>query len=203
MDNRIYELALAHRKPEFDTGLMFPGRWSPRAMSGELIDQFTLNSLFEAARWAPSAYNSQPWRFVYAQRESQEWNKLFDLLVEFNKEWAKNAGALILILSRKTFERNDKPSPTHSFDTGAAWMSLALEGARRGLVVHCMSGFDYEKARQTCSVPDHYAIEAMVAVGVLAEKSVLPETMQQNELPNERKRVQDFTSKGCFSSTWK
>ncbi|MGH7790937.1 MAG: nitroreductase family protein, partial [Thermodesulfobacteriota bacterium] len=117
-----------YRKPEFDVDEIFLNRWSPRAMSGEEISEAELMSLFEAAKWAPSSFNNQPWRFLYSRRDSENWGLFFNLLAEFNQAWAKNASALIVIISRKTFDHNGKPSRTHSFDTGAAWQNLALQG---------------------------------------------------------------------------
>ena len=118
---------------------MFLDRWSSRAMTGEAISVEDLLRLFEAARWAPSCANSQPWRFLCARAGTEHFPRFFDLLEDGNKSWCVRAGALLVILSKKTFE-NGKPSPTHSFDTGAAWMSLALQGLSQGLVVHGMAG---------------------------------------------------------------
>src|SRR5262245_4557063 len=97
---------------------LFLDRWSPRAMSGEEISEGDLMTLFEAARWAPSSYNNQPWRILYARRGSKHWQLFLDLLVEGNKAWAKDAAALLLFVSKTTFDFNGKPSITHSFDTG-------------------------------------------------------------------------------------
>src|SRR6188472_3266673 len=140
-------------------------RWSPRSMTGEELDGDTIMSLFEAARWAPSSFNNQPWRFIYTKRTSSDWAKFLDLLVEGNKIWAKDAGVLIVIISRKNFEYNEKPSITHQFDTGAAWENLALETSVRGIVAHGMQGFDYEKAREDLNIPDSFDILAMIAIG--------------------------------------
>jgi nitroreductase len=107
---------------------IFLDRWSPRAMTGETIPEEELMVLFEAARWAPSSYNNQPWRILYARRDSEHWPLFFDLMVEFNQSWAKNAAALLLFISKTTFDMNTGTSVTHSFDTGAAWENLALQG---------------------------------------------------------------------------
>jgi len=166
-----------HRKPEYDIDPIFVNRWSPLAMSGEPLDEKDLMPLFEAARWAPSSYNNQSWRFIYAKRGTPAWERFFDLLWDGNKPWAKNAGAFVLIISKTTFDMNGKPSKTHSFDTGAAWENLALEGSRRGLAVHPMEGFDYDKAREACRIPDGYQVEAMIAIGGRAPKETLPPIM--------------------------
>src|SRR5271165_2386390 len=135
------------RKSDFPIEPLLLDRWSPRAMSGEEITHEELNGLFEAARWSPSSFNAQQWRALYARRGTDYWSVFLGLLVEGNKSWAQNAAALVVFISRKTFEYNDEPSVTHSYDTGAAWENFALQGFHQGLVVHGMEGFDYERAR--------------------------------------------------------
>ena len=176
-------------------------RWSPRAMSGETIGDEELMSFFEAARWAPSSFNNQPWRFVYAKRESQYWNMFFNLLVDANKEWAKNAAVLIVVVSANNFAYNNKPSRTHSFDTGAAWENLALQGYAQGLVVHGMEGFDYDRAKKELNIPDDYTVEAMVAVGKPGSLDVLPVALQKKEELSDRKKIEEFVFEGEFKST--
>ncbi|MBS0626424.1 MAG: nitroreductase family protein [Verrucomicrobia bacterium] len=173
-------------------------RWSARAMTGESISDGELFSLFEAARWAPSSYNAQPWRFIYAKRETPEWDPLFNLLIEFNQSWTKNAAVLGVILARKTFERNNKPSVTHGLDTGAAWQNLSLEGASRNLVVHGMEGFDYARARKELHVPEEFEVLAMFAVGKPAPKESLPQELQEREAPSPRKKISEFIIEGKF-----
>lgn len=186
------------RKAEYDTDPIFPNRWSPRALSQEMISDKDLMSLFEAARWAPSAFNSQPWRFLYARRGSEEWELFFDTLADFNKMWTKDASYLLLVISRKNFEYNNKQNPTHVFDTGAAWENLALQASIMGLVAHGMSGFDYDKARENLEVPDDYEIIAMVAVGKRGKKEDLPEMLRDKEVISDRKKVSEIALKGKF-----
>ena len=154
-----------NRKAGYAINPVFLNRWSPRAMSGETLSDEELMPLFEAARWAPSAYNAQQRRFLYAKRDTQNWSVFFELLVEANKIWCKNAAVLVVVISRKNFEHNEELSPTNVFDTGAAWENLALEGTFRGLVTHGMQGFDYDKARSVLKVPDNYEVCAMIAIG--------------------------------------
>lgn len=187
------------RKTESEINPLILSRWSPRSLSGETINTKELMSLFEAAKWAPSCFNSQPWRFLYAERNSENWPLFFNLMGEFNQSWAKNSAVLIVVLSRNNFELNEKPSGTHSFDTGAAWENLALEATALGLVAHGMAGFDYEKARLDLKVPDSYTIEAMIAIGHPDKKENLPEEMQKSEEPNNRKKVSEFIREGIFS----
>lgn len=134
---------------------LFLDRWSPHAMTGEPIPLSALDVMLEAARWAPSSYNAQPWRILYALRGGEHWSDFLDLLDEGNRRWARDAGALLVFLSRTTFERNGHPSRTHSFDTGAAWENFALQGTLLGYAVHGMEGFDYERARAVLNVPTH------------------------------------------------
>lgn len=177
---------------------IFINRWSSRALSGEEITNEELMSLFEAARWAPSSFNAQPWRFIYAKCNTKEWDVLFNLMVPFNQEWAKNAAVLMVIISHTIFEYNGKPSRTHSFDTGSAWQSLALQASTMGLIAHGMEGFDYDKARIDLSIPDEYTIEAMVAVGRPGKLDVLSPEMQKDEVPSSRKKVEEFIFEGIF-----
>lgn len=186
------------RKPEHDIPELFVNRWSPRAMSGGAVSTAELLGLIEAARWAPSSFNNQPWRFVYALRDTEHWSKFFELLVEGNKTWAANAGALMVIVSKKTFDRNDKPSSTHTFDTGAAWENLSLAGSMAGLVVHGMQGFDYEAAAKALNVPPDHAVEAMAAVGRPAPADVLPEGLRKGEVPSGRRPLSEIAIEGGF-----
>ena len=153
------------RNPTHKINSLFVNRWSPRSMTGEEIDDDDLMSLFEAARWAPSSYNNQPWRFIYAKRNTESWIKLLDLLYEGNRTWAKNAAALVVVISRKNFEYNEKPSVTHQFDAGAAWENLALEACDRGIATHAMEGFDHQKAKTDLGIPENYNVMAMIAIG--------------------------------------
>jgi nitroreductase len=186
-----------NREPQYDVDQVFLNRWSPRAMSGEGIGRDELMSLFEAARWAPSSFNNQPWRFLYAIRDTENWGLFLSLMVEGNQAWAKNASVLIAVVSKKTFD-NGKPSRTHSYDTGAAWENLALQGTLKGLVVHGMQGFDYDRARQVLNIPEGYDVEAMIAVGKPGKKENLPEKLQEREFPSNRKKVSEIAFEGKF-----
>jgi len=186
------------RKPDHSIQPLILNRWSPRAMSGESLTDEELMPLFEAARWAPSSYNAQPWRFVYAKRETAQWSGLFELLVEGNQQWAQHAAVLLLIVSHKNFEHNQKPSITHSFDTGAAWANLALEGSARNLAVHGMQGFDYKRAKEVCGIPDDYQVEAMVAIGKHGNPEELAPVLKKMEKPSNRKHISEFISEGTF-----
>jgi len=186
------------RNPQYPVDSIFVNRWSPRALSPETMNNTELMSLFEAARWAPSSYNNQPWRFIYAKRGTDNWKTFFNLLVPFNQEWCENASFLIVVISRKNFEYNDKYSRTHSFDTGAAWENLALQASIMELVAHGIEGFDYEKARKELSIPKEYDIEAMIAVGKHGKKENLSPELQKREELSNRKKVEEFVFEGKF-----
>ncbi|HEX8189772.1 MAG TPA: nitroreductase family protein [Pyrinomonadaceae bacterium] len=178
---------------------LFLDRWSPRAMSGEGVTEEELLTLFEAARWAPSSYNNQPWRILYARRETAQWPAFFGLLVEGNRAWAKDAAALLLFVSKETFDFNGKPYPTHSFDAGAAWENLALQATMLGLVTHGMQGFDYEGARSELNIPEGFRVEAMIAVGRPGDPARLPEGLRGREAPSGRKALSEITCEGAFN----
>lgn len=187
------------RKADRPIDPIFLRRWSPRAMAGASVSADDLATVFEAARWAPSSYNEQEWRFLYAHREGPHWRTFFELLAEGNRAWCDRAGVLIVVLSHRVFARNGKSNPVHSFDTGAAFENLALQGCRMGLVVHGMAGFDYERARTALAVPDDYAVEAMVAIGHPGDPATLPEGLRKIEAPSQRKPVAELAREGKFS----
>ena len=177
---------------------IFLRRWSPRAMSAQAISEEDMLRLFEAARWAPSTYNEQEWRFLYALRDTPDWPIFFDLLAEGNRQWCERAAMLSVILSHKVFERNGKPNPVHVFDAGLAFENLALQGAAMGLVVHGMQGFDFDKARRALQVPDDYAVCAMFAAGHPGDPAELPESLREREMPSQRKPVTEIIRQGGF-----
>ncbi|MFA6461224.1 MAG: nitroreductase family protein [Candidatus Woesearchaeota archaeon] len=185
----LKSIAKTYRKPEVEISSLFYTRWSPRAMNGKLLTKEELMPLFEAARWAPSSSNGQPWKFIVANTEKEK--ELFlNLLIDFNQQWCKHAGALVVVVSANKI--NNLPALTHSFDTGAAWMSLALEGSRRNLVVHAMQGFDYEKTRKMLNLPEEYTVECMIAIGKPGKISQLSPELAKRELPSTRKPLAEI-----------
>lgn len=191
--------ALDHRKPDHPIEKYFVARWSPRAMSGGPLSDADIRTLFEAGRWAPSTYNEQEWRFLYACRDKPEWPLFFNLLVEGNQTWCQNAGMLVVVLAHKVFTQNSKPNPVHLFDVGAAFENIALQATAMGLVVHGMQGFDFEKARTVLKVPDEYAVAAMFAAGHPAEPETLPEALRSREKPSDRKPISQIICEGQFA----
>ena len=187
------------RKADWPIEPIFLKRWSPRAMTGEPLRDDELMTLFEAARWAPSTYNEQEWRFLYARRDSAHWQTFFGLLAEANQVWCKQAAALVVVLSHKVFTRNGKPNPVHTFDSGSAFENLALQGGAMGLVVHGMAGFDRDRARSALRVPEDYDVEAMIALGRPGNPGDLPEELQKIEKPSGRKKVNEIAREGPFA----
>ncbi len=165
-------------------------RWSPRSFnSGKYIDDKTLTALLEAARWAPSCFNDQPWRFVVCRKQKDEaaWNKLLSCLGEKNRRWAENAPLLILSVAMHNFGHNGKPNRWALFDTGAACVSLCLQATALGLASHQMGGFDSELSRQLFNLPGNCTPMSVIAIGFQAEASLLGEELKQKEL-SERTR---------------
>ena len=191
-----------NRTPDYPVDPQFLARWSPRAFTAEAIPEAVLMSLFEAARWAPSAFNGQPRRFVYARRETAAWAPLFEALIPYNQAWVERASVLMFIASdrfRRVEGREPAPHPTHSFDAGAAWGYLALQAHLSGWAAHGMAGFDHAKAYDATGLPESdFRIEAAIAVGRATDASVLPESYQAREVPSGRIPVSAFAFEGRF-----
>ena len=183
-------MTVSLRSTSYDVDPLILGRWSPRSFDASPLSETEALTLFDAARWAPSAYNYQPWRFLYAHREDKVWNEYLDLLLPFNSAWVKDASLLIFVLSDTLFVPLDgtdaRPATTNSFDTGAAWALLALQAARLGLHSHALAGYDEGKARGYFDLPDRYRIEVAVAVGRISDKERLPEPLRVRETPSDR-----------------
>jgi nitroreductase len=181
---------------------LFLDRWSPRAFDGSSIPQADLDTIFDATRWAPSAFNYQPWKLLYATRDSADWARFLDVLLPFNQSWVQNASAIVFILSDTLMaapgSEEFKPSYSHSFDAGAAWALLALQATRLGYHSHGMTGVDFDRARAELAVPDRFRIEAAIAIGKIADKSILPQALQAREAPSGRKDIADFVTAGNF-----
>jgi len=186
------------RASDYPVNPIILNRWSPRSMTEDEISDKDLFTIFEAARWAPSSYNNQPWRIIYAKRGTSEFDKFLSFLIEFNQKWASKAACLVVIVSKNTFDKNQKPSMTHSFDTGAAWENMALQGTSMGFVVHGMQGFDYEMAKKELNIPDDHTVEAMAAIGVRGSIELLPDEMKEREKPSDRKELKEIVMMGKF-----
>lgn len=161
-----------------------------------------LLTILDAARWAPSAFNYQPWRFVYGLKGTEQFETLFGILNEFNQGWAKSASALIIAfsdtLSRPADGSPAKPFRTHSFDAGAAWGHLSLQAIHSGYFAHGMTGIDFDKAASVLKMPEGFRVEAAIAIGKPGDKNQLPEGLREREMPNDRKPLSEVAFEGSF-----
>lgn len=185
-----------HRQADYDINPALIERWSPRSFLNKKVPDEVLFSLFEAARWAPSANNMQPWRFIIA-RTQEDREKFYPFINEKNRTWCEKAPVLAVILSAKE-KPNGQFNRTHAFDTGTAWGYLTLEAHRKGLIVHGMGGFDPARAREILNVPENYDLHAVVAIGYQGEKSALPDEFQEREKPSNRRPITESVFEGGF-----
>lgn len=193
------------RTSEHPVEPLFLDRWSPRAFTGDSMSREDLLTILDAAHWAPSAANSQPWRFVYALRDGEHWDRLFGLLNEYNQSWAKTASALVVIISKTHYSSpgaaEEKPSRSHSFDTGAAWGMLTLQAVQSGYFAHGMAGVHFDKANEALDIPQQgYNVEAVAAIGRLASPDTLPEPLRGREVPSTRVPLSTVAFDGRFSA---
>ena len=180
---------------------IFLDRWSPRAFDSSVIPDADLMTIFEAARWAPSSFNYQPWRLLYAKREDAEWERFLDLLIPFNRGWAHTASVLIYFISDSLMEfvpGQANPSHSHSFDTGAAWACLALQATMIGYHAHGMVGVDFDRARAELGVPERYRFEAAAVIGRAGPSELLDDKLREREVPSDRKPIADFAFRGAW-----
>lgn len=173
----------------------FQQRWSPRGFGADAISEREILALFEAARWAPSANNAQPWRFVYVLRSDAAWADWIAFLAERNQQWAASAAALVLVASKTTRLKDGDAQPslqrTHAFDTGAAWMSLALEAWQNGWRTRAIGGFDQAGARREVALPDDHEAHAIIALGRPREDVPSPAA-------RDRRPLSDWVWRGRF-----
>ncbi len=185
---------------EFPIHELIANRWSPRAFSEKAIPAADLRSLFEAARWAPSSNNEQPWAFIVATRDDERnFSKALQPLVEFNVNWAKHAYVLGFAVSELNFAKNNTPNRNAQYDTGAAMAWLTAEASARGLFVHQMAGFDPDTAREVFDIPAGWDAIAAFAIGYPGDAASLPEPYRSRETaPRSRKPVRDFVMTGSW-----
>ena len=178
-------------------------RWSPRAFSDKPVEPAVLASLFEAARWAPSSSNEQPWAYLVATKDNPEdFAKMVSVLVEFNADWAKNAPVLALAVSHLKFQSNGNPNRNAFYDTGAATILFSVEATARGLYVHQMAGFDPAKAKQVFEIPTDWEPIAAFAIGYPGDPNSLSQKLQDREIaPRTRKPLTEFVMSGRWGHT--
>lgn len=173
-------------------------RWSPRAFSDQMIEPEKLRSLFEAARWAPSSFNEQPWFFILAtKQEPEEHARLLSCLVEKNQQWARQAPVLMVSVAKLNFDRTGKPNRHAFYDVGMAVGNLMVQATALDLFVHQMAGFSAERVAQIYGVPDAFAPVAVIALGYGADVGILPEPVREAESkPRSRKPILSFVFQG-------
>lgn len=178
----------------------FLGRWSPRAFDGTPMTPADMLTLLEAARWAPSASNNQPWRFVWGLRGDAGFDAIAGALVPGNHVWAHKAAGLVVVASKTTTTANEvtKPNALHAFDTGAAWVQLALQAHLGGFFAHAMAGFDGPALASAIALPADHAIHAVVAIGRQGDPATLPEALRLRETPSGRLPLAETTHRGSF-----
>jgi len=178
-------------------------RWSPRAFAEKPVPEEVLRSIFEAARWAPSSYNEQPWAYIVAtEGDKDNFAKVLSVLVEFNVNWAKSAPVLAIAVAELAFANNNSPNRNAQYDTGAATALLSVEATARGLAVHQMAGFDPEKARQVFGIPPGWEAIAAIAIGYPGDPASLPQPLKDRELaPRTRKPIAEFVMAGHWGHT--
>ena len=190
------------RKADHPIDPIFLKRWSPRALTAEAIDEDTILTILEAARWAPSSYNAQPWLFAYALRGTDAWPRFLDLLSDSNRSWGQDASALVALVSRTHSIEPDEDQPvasySHSLDAGAASGYFALQATMLGWHVHGMVGFDKARAFEDLQVPLLHRVEAMYAVGRQTSPDLLSDDMKKKEIPNCRKPLAEIAAEGGF-----
>lgn len=175
---------------------LLANRWSPRAFAADyVIDEPTQTALLEAARWSPSCFGAEPWRFIVANKHSQpqRWEQALACLVEGNRAWAKNSSLLIFVCAQTHFEANGKPNRHHAYDSGAAAMALVLQAEHLGLRAHQMGGFSPDAVRAAFGVPDSLACLAGIAIGKQAAAETLPAELAERErAPHQRKPLSEI-----------
>jgi len=188
---------------EFPVHDLIRERWSPRAFADKPVPQDVLRSIFEAARWAPSSYNEQPWAYLVATKgDKDNFAKVLSVLVEFNVNWAKSAPVLAIAVAELAFANNNSPNRNAHYDTGAATALLSVEATARGLAVHQMAGFDPEKARQIFGIPPAWEAIAAIAIGYPGDPASLPQPLKDRELaPRTRKPIAEFVMAGHWGHT--
>lgn len=191
----------AVRTPTYPVSPLFLERWSARSLTGEGIAETELLTLFEAARWAPSGFNQQPWRFVYARRDTDHFSLFLNLLAETNRAWAEKAAAIVFVLSEKRFERNGEwhDSTSHAFDTGAAAFSLSLQASILGWNTRTVGGINRADAKLALGVPDDYSINVAVVIGRRGTLEELPEKYRAREVLTDRLPLDRIVAEGRFT----
>jgi len=190
------------RKADFPIDAQFTERWSPRAYTGEPVSETEVMSMLEAARWAPSSNNAQPWRFALVLRNDPQWDALFATLNPNNQIWAGKAGAMVAIasyqLAAKVGTTELAPNGMHAFDTGAAWAYMAMQAHLSGFALHGIGGFNKEAGAQVLGLPADHTLHMLATVGKRGDAATLPDALREREAPNARKPLSALVKRGSF-----
>ena len=188
---------------EFPVHELIRQRWSPRAFADKPVPQDVLRSLFEAARWAASSFNDQPWSYLVATKDDDEnYSKMLTVLMDMNAAWAKHAPVLVISVARRNFKHNNAPNRVALHDLGAANAQLTMEATSRGLVVHQMAGFHVDIARELFGIPEGWDPVSAIAIGYPGDAEALPEQLQKPEAaPRTRKPLTEFVMTGHWGHT--
>ena len=189
------------RQADHEIDDQFLHRHSPRAFTEEEISEAELMVLLEAARWAPSASNTQPARFAFARRGEPGFETIAGTLAASNRVWAEKAAALVVVASQEQVQKDGETvtQVAHAFDAGAAWMSLALQAHLKGWIAHAMGGFDKAKATEVLHLPEGCKLHATVAIGRKGPPELLPEHLRPRETPSTRRPLAEIAGHGRFA----
>lgn len=191
-----------NRRADHAIAPVYLERWSARSFKPEPMPEEDLLTMFEAARWAQSASNNQPWRFSYALRDSANWKKYLGFLVDSNRAWSQNASAIVVVLSKTHTSPTDgsepRPIRTHDFDAGAATQAFTLQAAKLGYIAHPMAGINIDVIKEVFGISEGYTVECAISVGKLAPREELPEKYQAREIQSQRKPLSEIVFKDGF-----
>lgn len=197
MNKLLKEISTAVEHPVIE---VIKKRKSVRAFVDKPIEKEKIDSLFEAARWAPSSVNEQPWRYIYARKDQPLWEKIFETLNESNQVWVKNSPLLVASFVLKNFSRNEQPNGFAKYDLGAANAFLSLQATGLGLQIHQIGGFNGHRLRENLQVPDQYELGVVLAIGYPGDPESLPENLKVRELsPRQRNRQSEFVMNNSFT----
>ncbi|UOQ87466.1 nitroreductase family protein [Gracilibacillus salinarum] len=182
-----------YRKADYPIDDMFVNRWSPRSFAEKELEEDTLMTVLEAARWSPSGSNKQPWRFIVARSE-EDRKQFHSFIMDGNLAWCTKAPAYVLIIS------DTEAGAAHAFDAGTAWGFLSLQAMKQGLITHAMGGFYKDQAREALNIPERYQLHAVIAIGYQDEKEKLEEAFQEREVPSPRRPLSETVMEGKFKA---